>query len=159
MTKVFHFDVPRENYVADAAIIWCFDHRFHLPFSKFLKKIGIVWVDVIKLPGGVKSLASPACDTDREFVLRQIRTAIRLHQPRLVILMAHSDCGGYGGLEAFGGDTEREAQHHAGELQRAAEIVRSAIPEVDVQAYFVDFEGIWAVELTGTASSMSAKSA
>jgi carbonic anhydrase len=159
MTKVFHFDAPRDNYQSDAAIVWCFDNRFHLAFSKFLKKIGVVNFDAIKVAGGAKSLASPARETDREFVLQQIRTSILLHQTRLVILMVHSDCGAYGGLAGFGGDTRREAQNHAAELQRAAGAVRSAIPDTDVQAYFVDFEGTWSVELAGTASSMSAKSA
>ena len=63
--------------------------------------------------------------------------------PRRVILMVHSDCGAYGGLEAFGGDHGAEAAHHERELQRAAANLRAAIPGIEVQGYFVDFEGIW----------------
>ena len=33
MNKVFHFDSLREHYHADAAVIWCFDHRFHQAFA------------------------------------------------------------------------------------------------------------------------------
>jgi carbonic anhydrase len=73
---------------------------------------------------------------------------MRLHGTRRVILMVHSDCGAYGGLaEGFGGDARAEAAHHLVELQRAAEILRKVIPEVEVDAYFVDFEGVWAAEL------------
>src|SRR6204780_3888244 len=121
MKKVFHFDAPREKYHCDAAILWCFDNRFELGFRKFLKKIGVNYSDPIKIAGGAKSLASPAQESDREFVLNQIRTSMRLHDTRRVILMLHSDCGAYGGLDGgFGGDTQSEAAHHERELKRAA---------------------------------------
>lgn len=152
ITKVFHFQAPRERYQCEAAIVWCFDNRFHLSFAKFLKRLGIDTSDVIKIAGGAKCLASPASETDRQFVLEQIRTSIRLHGTTLVIIMLHSDCGAYGGLESFGGDARAEAQHHEAELQRAAAYLQSAIPEIEVQAYFVDFEGTWAVETAQTAA-------
>ncbi|HEY7388445.1 MAG TPA: carbonic anhydrase [Bryobacteraceae bacterium] len=146
LTKVFHFQAPREHYQADAAVVWCFDNRFHLSFGKFLKRLGIAAPDIIKIAGGAKDLASPASETDRQFLLEQIRLSIRLHGTKRVILMLHSDCGGYGGLEQFGGDARAEAQHHEEELRRAAAFLKNALPEIDVQAYFVDFEGTWALE-------------
>jgi carbonic anhydrase len=148
MKKVFHFDAPREKYHCDAAIIWCFDNRFELGFRKFLKRIGVANSDPIKIAGGAKCLASPDQEGDREFVLEQIRKSMRLHGTGRVILMVHSDCGAYGGLaEGFGGDARAEAEHHLAELRRAAENLRKAIPSVDVDAYFVDFEGVWSAEL------------
>ena len=120
MKKVFHFEAPREKYDCDAAILWCFDNRFDLGFRKFLKRIGVTNSDPIKIAGGAKCLASPELETDREFVLDQIRTSMRLHNTKRVILMLHSDCGAYGGLPAFGGNAETEATHHQRELARAA---------------------------------------
>jgi carbonic anhydrase len=151
MRKVFHFDAPREKYHCDAAIVWCFDNRFQVGFAKYLKRQGIVNSDPIKIAGGAKSLASPEHESDREFVLDQIRKSIRLHGTRRVILMLHSDCGAYGGLAGgFGGDARLEAERQEEELRRAAECVRRALPAVEVEAYFVDFEGIWAVEAGST---------
>jgi carbonic anhydrase-like protein len=148
MKKVFHFDAPREKYHCDAAILWCFDNRFELGFRKFLKRIGVVNSDPIKIAGGAKCMASPEHEGDREFVLDQIRKSMRLHGTRRVILMLHSDCGAYGGLAAgFGGDTAAEAAHHERELQRGAANLRAAIPGVEVQGYFVDFDGIWDAEI------------
>jgi len=142
--KVFHFDAPREKYLCDAAILWCFDNRFELGFRKFLKRVGVVNSDPIKIAGGAKCMASPEHESDREFVLEQIRKSIRLHGTRRVILMLHSDCGAYGGLAGtFGGDAAAEAEHHERELQRAAANLRAAIPGIEVQGYFVDFDGIW----------------
>ena len=143
MKKVFHFDAPREKYHCDAAILWCFDNRFELGFRKFLKRIGVVNSDPIKIAGGAKCMASPEQESDREFVLDQIRKSMRLHGTRRVILMVHSDCGAYGGLQAFGGDHVAEAAHHERELQRAAANLKASIPGIEVQGYFVDFEGIW----------------
>jgi carbonic anhydrase len=149
MTKVFHFDAPREKYQCDAAIIWCFDNRFQLGFAKFLKRLGISNSDPIKIAGGAKCLASPEHEADRDFVLEQIRKSMRLHRTKLVILMLHSDCGAYGGLAGgFAGNARLEAQHHEQELQRAATYLRTALSGIEVQAYFVDFEGIWAVDVT-----------
>ena len=150
LNKVFHFDTPREYYVADAAVVWCFDHRFDLAFAKFLKRSGVVTTDVIKVAGGAKALAAPAGDANREFVVEQIRTSVRLHGTKSVILMLHSDCGAYGGLGAFEGDAAAEAEHHEAELARAAATVSELFPGIDVRAYFVDFEGVW--EMTRVAS-------
>jgi hypothetical protein len=148
LTKVFHFEAPRQGYHCDAAILWCFDNRFELGFRKFLKRIGVLNSDPIKIAGGAKSLASPERETDREFVLEQIRKSIRLHGTKRVILMLHSDCGAYEGLAAgFRGDARAEAEHHYAELQRAAANLAKAIPGIEVEAYFVDFEGVWKAEL------------
>jgi len=128
MKKIFHFDAPRDEYRCDAAVRWCFDHRFELGFRKFLKCMGVKTPDPIKISGGAK----------------QIRKSSGLHGTRRVILMVHSDCGAYGGLMGrFGGDTAAEAAHHQRELHRAAAYLKTEIPGLEVQGYFVDFEEIW----------------
>jgi carbonic anhydrase len=148
MKKVFHFEAPRDKYHCDAAVLWCFDNRFELGFRKFLKRTGIVNADPIKIAGGAKVLASPEREADREFVLDQIRKSVQLHGTERVILMVHSDCGAYGGLAgAFGGDAAAEAKHHERELRLAAANLRTAIPGMEVQGYFVDFEGVWDAEI------------
>jgi hypothetical protein len=58
---------------------------------------------------GAKIFASPADESERQFALSQVQTSMRLHRTQRVMLMAHSDCGAYGGLQAFAGDEEREA--------------------------------------------------
>jgi len=146
--KLFHFESSRERYQCDAAILWCFDNRFELAFRKFLKRVGINNSDPIKIAGGAKCLASPELETDREFVLDQIRKSMSLHGTKRVILMVHSDCGAYGGLAGgFGGDTQAEAAHHERELARASANLLQAIPGLEVRGYFVNFEGIWDPEL------------
>lgn len=144
--------------MADAAVIWCFDHRFETAFRKLLKRIGVFSSDAIRVAGGAKSLASPEQESARQFVLDQIRKSIRLHKTRTAVLMVHSDCGAYGGLAAFQGDARQEASHHAAELQQAADFLKKQIPELTVKSYFVDFDGIWEIEPTGEAELVGAQS-
>ena len=143
MKKVFHFDSLTDMYRADACVVSCFDARFELVTRKFLKKRNIWWADPLKIAGGAKAFASPAEESDRGFALSQVKTSVRLHGTNRVMLTVHSDCGAYGGLRAFGGDEEREAAHHESELKNAAEFLKSNIPTIDVECYYLKFNGVW----------------
>jgi carbonic anhydrase len=143
MEKVFHFDSSDRHYVADAAVICCFDHRINLAVQKFLKHAGIRRPDMIVLAGGAKALASPGQDSERDLVLEQVRLSAELHGAGRLLLLTHSDCGAYGGLARFKRDTAAETNFHAQELQRAAELARSRFPQLQVESYFVNFEGVW----------------
>lgn len=146
MRKVLHFDSPRESYHCDAAVVWCYDNRFELALRKLLKRSGIEHPDTIRVAGGAKCLSSPEKESEREFIVEQIRKSIRLHGTDRVILMVHSDCGAYGGLAAFGRDTQAEARHHEDELRRAAACLREILPDISVVSYYVDFEGVWTTD-------------
>ncbi len=145
MQRVFHFDSPPEQYIADAAVLCCFDQRIRLATNKFLEGQGILRPDMIVVAGGARTLASPRNDFERDFILEQVRMSIRLHKTQCMFLMSHSDCATYGGLAAFDGDREREVQHHRLELKRAAELVRANFPELTVTCFFVNFDGVHAV--------------
>jgi hypothetical protein len=137
MTKLFHFDCSQEVYQADACVISCFDFRFDLPLRKFLKRRGIVVYDHIKIPGSVKAVAEPECNSDRDFVLAMVRTSIRLHRPSRLLIFAHNDCGAYQGIPA---------SVVAADVVKAGEILRAAEPSLPCESFFCDFDGVYAVE-------------
>src|SRR5246127_4929641 len=110
MQKIFHFDSPPEPYVADAAVLCCFDERIRLAVNKFLRRQGILRPDMIVVAGGAKTLASPRNDFERDFILEQVRMSILLHGTRRAYLFCHSDCATYGGLAQFKGDQQAEAE-------------------------------------------------
>jgi Putative carbonic anhydrase len=155
MRKIFHFESPRERYTADAAVVWCFDHRFDLVLHKLLKKIDVERFDPILVAGGAKNLSSPSSENDRKFVLDQIRSSMRLHGTKNVILMLHSDCGAYGGLAAFNNDTTIEAENHRREMHKAVSCLKTEIPAVEVRSFFVDFDGVWEADITASAEKAS----
>lgn len=146
MRKIFHFDSPPAPYVADAAVLCCFDHRISTAVRKFLKKQNVGRADMIVVAGGAKTLASPRNDFEQDFILEQVRMSIRLHQTRRVMVMSHSDCATYGGIAHFKGDQEAEASHHRSELLRAGEILTTNFPGISVEPYFVKFDGVWEVK-------------
>ena len=151
MKKVFHFDAPREKYHCDAAILWCFDNRFELGFRKFLKRIGVVNSDPLRSPAAPSAWLPRSTSRTASLCWNRSVNRCDCTGTRRVILMVHSDCGAYGGLAGgFGGDTRAEAAHHQRELVRAAANLLEAIPGIEVQGYFVDFEGIWDAELTSS---------
>jgi hypothetical protein len=136
MQKLFHFDCPQEVYHADAVVISCFDARFDAAMRKFLKRRGVITYDHIKIPGSAKSLAAPEREGDRDFVLRMIRTSLRLHGPDRVLMLAHNDCGAYPGVPV---DTV------TADLQRAAVVLHAAEPSLSIECFFADFDGIYEV--------------
>ena len=145
MKKIFHFDSEPDPYVADAAVLTCFDYRVNRVVRKFLKKQGIEKMDMIVVAGGAKTLASPRNDFEQDFILEQVRMSIRLHQTKRVLVMSHSDCATYGGLAHFKGDRDAEAEHHRSELHRAAQLLTQNFPDISVEPYFVKFDGVWEV--------------
>ena len=146
MNKLYHFDSEAGLYRSDAAVVWCFDARFTLAVEKFLKRRAIARADSIRVAGGAKSLASPREESERGFIVDQLRLSRKLHGAERVILFAHADCGAYGGLAAFNGDPVVEAENHRRELARASDWVRRAVPDMPVECFFVDFSGVWEVE-------------
>ena len=149
MRKVFHFDSYPDPYVADAVVLSCFDARIARLVRKFLRKREINTPDMVIVAGGAKTLASPRNDFEQDFILEQVRMSILLHKAPRVLLTCHSDCATYGGLAFYNGDRAAEATHHAEELRRAARLVHSNFPEVEVECYMLDFEGAWEVPLAG----------
>ena len=95
---------------------------------------------------GLQPLASPEKEEYREFMLMQVQASIDLHQSPVVYVMAHSDCGKYGGLEQFGGNAEREFAHLMKEMDKAAQYLRAHLPPaVKIATVFVEPEGVWEV--------------
>src|ERR1700740_2642940 len=145
MRKIFHFDSPADPSIADAAVLCCFDARISQAVRKFLRKQGIERPDMIIVAGGAKTLASPRNDFEQDFILEQVRMSIRLHQTKRVLVMSHSDCATYGGLAHFKGDWRAEAEHHRGDMQRAAQLLIKHFPDISVESYFINFDGVWEV--------------
>ena len=137
MQELFHFDCAREVYQADACIISCFDARFDLALRKFLKRRAILTYDQIKIPGSAKSLAAPDTEADRDFVLRMVRTSMRLHRSTRLWMFAHSDCGAYPGAPV---------ETQTADLQTATQVLQGAEPTLAVQCFFCDFDGVYSVD-------------
>lgn len=137
-----HFPISRDHYTSDACIVWCFDARFSALLDRFIKEQAIGHPDVVKIAGGVQGIVAEGLDAGRESLLGQIEKSIGLHHTKRVILMAHSECGAYGGA------TDQELYHN--ELKKGVAIVREFLKmkklDARVEAYFADFNGLMRVD-------------
>lgn len=143
MERIVSEKIESHHYRADACIVWCFDDRFSGLLERFIAARGWKHTDLIKIAGGAKGLASPGNKAEREYLLDQISKSIKLHQPPLIALMVHADCGAYG-LEFK--SAQDEQNFYTGELEKAATEVEKSIkasaPDIRVEKYMADFAGL-----------------
>ncbi|MBU6500986.1 MAG: hypothetical protein KGJ89_02570 [Patescibacteria group bacterium] len=110
---------PGEHYKAKATVVGCFDDGFLPAFFEFIEVKGLDRKDAIILPGGAKSLSSPADEAHRKTMLWAIQTSVALHHSDTIILVLHENCGAYGGTEP---DYKKE-------LDAAEEYLRGFFPD------------------------------
>jgi hypothetical protein len=134
------------HYIAQAFVLRCFDDRFWRTFKNFLKQAGYAHIDPASVAGGARILASPEKESDRDFILREIEKSIQLHHTEKVLLLTHSDCGAYGGLARFQGNEEEQFAFHRQELALARAKVLKKFPDMPVETYFIDGQGVVKVE-------------
>jgi carbonic anhydrase len=135
------FISSHEHYTADACVVWCFDDRFYKLLKAFGKQEGFGHIDLVKIAGGAKALAADA-SPERDFLFNQIRTSVRLHGTKRLILMLHRDCGAYGGSKAFA-DADAERDELAKQLHQAQSLVKKELSELSVEVCFADFDGLY----------------
>jgi hypothetical protein len=138
----FRYKSAPDHYTAQAYVLRCFDDRLWKTFKDFLKAQGYIHIDPASVAGGAKVLASPEKESDRDFILREIEKSIQLHHTEKVLLFTHSDCGAYGGLARFQGSEEEQFSFHRAQLAHAKAEVLKKFPDIQVETYFIDTEGI-----------------
>jgi carbonic anhydrase len=116
-----------------ALILHCIDFRFHEAIKNWLKEKGLLNnCDIVSLAGASKGLISPKNSAEPEIILRQMEISSNLHKISQVILMNHTDCGAYGGRDAFA-SSEAEHLQHVNDMQKAKEIILNKFPELEVK--------------------------
>jgi carbonic anhydrase len=85
-------------------------------------------VDIISVAGAAKDIAQG----EGSFAQGQVDLSHKLHEIKTVILMNHTDCGGYGGRDAFDSDESERSKHEA-DLHAAREKLLRAHPELEVK--------------------------
>lgn len=143
MNRIIFHKTSRQHYKADAVIVWCFDDRFSELTNKLTKENGWRQIDLIKIAGGAKELATDGETAEKRFLADQIAKSIALHHPAVIALMVHADCGAYG--KSFD-DSKSEADFYAAELVKAEVNLKTFLGEFDIslpiKKYLADFEGI-----------------
>lgn len=120
-----------------ALILHCIDFRFGEAIKNWLVENHLLNnCDIVSLAGATKGLISPKYPTDSEIILRQIEISTKLHNISQVILMNHTDCGAYGGHEAFE-SAEAEHNQHVDDMKKAKKIILTKFPELQIKIVLV----------------------
>jgi len=82
--------------------------------------------DLISLAGAQKAVLD---EDTRETVFKQLKISTDLHGINRVVIVAHQDCGAYGGSAAFK-SLEEEKEKYADDMRKAAEIIREQHPQM-----------------------------
>ncbi len=144
LRKILNFNSPREDYIADCCVVWCFDDRFTDALEAYLSSRHFRHADPVRLAGGAKDLIEDG--PKRKFILDQIRLSMKLHDTKETVLMLHEDCGANGGSEAFDNDHDVEFRSLEEQAVAAGKVVKQEIPEMEVNLVVLGFDGVHAVE-------------
>ncbi|MBI4090324.1 MAG: hypothetical protein HY421_02880 [Candidatus Kerfeldbacteria bacterium] len=137
------------SHSAKTLVLHCIDFRFVHESVHFLKNLGLLnQYDDVAVAGSAKNLADPYDRHDREFVLRQIAIAKKLHGISEVFVINHLDCGAYG--KGTFANAAEERDRHQRDLQVAKDIIERRFDGLSVTKILariderekVDFEKI-----------------
>lgn len=121
------------SHYCKALLLHCIDFRFGEAIKNWLAENHLLNnCDIVSLAGAAKGLANPASPAEPAVILRQIEISADLHKISQVILMNHTDCGAYGGREAFESG-EAECNQQMKDLRRGQEIILEKFPELEVK--------------------------
>ncbi len=110
------------THSAKALVLHCIDFRFIHEIVHFLKSLKLLdQYDDVSVAGAAKNLADPYDAADKEFVLRQIEIAKKLHGIEQVIVINHLDCGAYG--KGTFANVQEERERHLKDLKNAKRII------------------------------------
>lgn len=118
-------------------VIKCMDFRYHEWISDLLDEEHDVDYDKVdQLTIGGSSLGI----TDGS-LMPSVKIAYDKHETRKAYIFDHIDCGGFGGLESFDNDVQKEAQAHFESLDEAQAILNKAFQELVVVTYVMGLDG------------------
>ena len=117
------------SHHCSSALVRCMDFRLGPAIRDYLNEKNLYGhIDIISMAGGAKDLEQ----SDESALEGQVDLSKRLHQIKTVILINHTDCGGYGGHEAFGSLEEERAQL-IGDMKNARDKLTSKYQDLEVK--------------------------
>jgi len=115
----------------------CIDFRFHEAIHNWTKENDLTKnFDLVSLAGAQKSVLD---EDTRATIFKQLDISTRLHGIETVLLLAHQDCGAYGGSQAFANFEEEKARYLA-DMTQAQSLIMEKFPQLQVKKLMVVFD-------------------
>jgi len=120
------------THTCSTLLIRCMDFRLGPAIRDYLNERNLYGdTDIVSVAGAAKYLVS-GDDVAKPFLESQIELSKTLHEISRIILMNHTDCGGYGGRAAFSSAEEERAKHLA-DLHVAKGSIEQKHPSINVE--------------------------
>ena len=140
----FVTNLPPQEVGTDL-VIQCNEERFQEAYKRFRDEYLKIDAEPIAVPGGIKALAAVEGELPKELepVKRAIVEALKRHSPRRIVLTAHSYCLIYDVIAAWqnAADRKKTELQQITDLQKARELIRSWLPNTQVDVYYAQVEG------------------
>ncbi|HUT21919.1 MAG TPA: carbonic anhydrase [Candidatus Bipolaricaulota bacterium] len=118
-----------------ALLVCCMDFRFQTAIANFAKKKGLEGqYDLFSIAGTQKTFIDEATQTT---ALKQVELSQKLHGSTDVYLIAHWDCGAYGGIKAFDSE-EKQKQTYFEDLEKAKSVILENFENLTVHKYLAN---------------------
>lgn len=118
-------------------LLTCIDFRFQEAIHAWAAEKGMIKdFDLVSLAGVQKSILD---EDTRATALKQLDISVRLHGIETVILVAHQDCGAYGGSKSFTSWEEEKAKYSA-DLTSAAALIKEKFSTLEVKKMILTFD-------------------
>jgi len=118
------------------------DFRLNRPevITSIKQRIGLDDHDLIAFPGFIRDLASHPNPDIRQYLFEKISLGPSLHQVKRFVLIGHTDCGAYGGQEAFS-SPQMEKDVITSDLRTARIILIETFPDISIDLYLACIDG------------------
>lgn len=125
------------SHTIENLLIVCMDFRLpkkHVNWAE--ENLGNKNYDLVALAGAQKAILD---EDTRNTAFKQIETSVDLHGTKVINIIAHEDCGAYGGSKIFSG-WEEEKQKYIDDLNEAEKLIKEKF-EVEVKKYILFLDG------------------
>lgn len=117
------------SHTCSHALVRCIDFRLGPAIRDYLSEKNLYGnIDIISVAGAAKDIAQ----IDQSFPEGQVSLSNKLHDTNTVILMNHTDCGGYGGSSAFE-SKDLERTKHIEDMNTAKAKILATHPNLTVK--------------------------
>lgn len=128
---------------AKACVVGCIDFRFRSATDNFLKSQP--WADsydLISIAGSSRDYIKPMKPEHGDYAWLQLELSVKLHEPDILVVVDHQDCGGYAQDGTIPGGLERDEdrEKHSEKLETLKERVLAKHPNLQIKFYHIGLD-------------------
>lgn len=129
---------------AKAVVVSCIDFRFQDVVQKLLQSENLLGgYDLISIAGGSRDFVQPVVEDDKNYVWKELNISLQLHDPEVIVVIDHQDCGGYAqdGTIPSGLSVDEDCEKHVSFLKKLKVELDQKYPDKKKKFIFAKLDG------------------